>query len=57
MNKELLNPCNALLSKEPEDEQLAKTFMDWLLDVDGGQKVVREFKKDKQVLYTPARAI
>ncbi|TCD69502.1 hypothetical protein EIP91_007432 [Steccherinum ochraceum] len=53
-NPELYNPCNALLSVEPLDADLSKTFMDWLVDVDGGQKVVREFEKNGEVLYTPA---
>ncbi|KAL0947665.1 hypothetical protein HGRIS_013753 [Hohenbuehelia grisea] len=51
--KSLLNPCNALLSSMPGDP-LATTFMDWLLAPEGGQKVVRNFKKFDQVLYTPA---
>ncbi|KAH8103949.1 hypothetical protein BXZ70DRAFT_1005500 [Cristinia sonorae] len=52
-NPELYNPCNALLSEEPEDE-IARTFMDWLVALDGGQKVVSNFVKHGEVLYTPA---
>ncbi|TCD69496.1 hypothetical protein EIP91_007426 [Steccherinum ochraceum] len=53
-NPELYNPCNALVSPAPLDAELSKTFMDWLLDLDCGQKVVREFEKNGQVLYSPA---
>ncbi|KIP08917.1 hypothetical protein PHLGIDRAFT_126650 [Phlebiopsis gigantea 11061_1 CR5-6] len=53
--KMLLNPCSAILSAHPLDQGLSKVFMDWLLALDGGQKVVSEFKKSGQVLYAPAR--
>ncbi|ESK92494.1 extracellular tungstate binding [Moniliophthora roreri MCA 2997] len=49
----LLNPCAAVLSSNPMDAALAGAFVDWLLDDEGGQKVVREFKKDGEQLYTP----
>ncbi|KAK0219862.1 hypothetical protein IW262DRAFT_1448372 [Armillaria fumosa] len=50
----LLNPCNALLAVEPQDKNLAETFMDWLVALDGGQTVVKTFVKNGEVLYTPA---
>ena len=49
----LLNPCTAVLSAEPVDKELAGIFMDWVLDANGGQKVIREFKKNGEQLYTP----
>ena len=51
----LLNPCSALLGVKPLDEGLSAVFMDWLMDLNGGQRVVAEFKKNGQILYTPAR--
>lgn len=53
-DKDLLNPCNALLSSKPLDSKLSTDFMDWLLDVEGGQDVVKNFKKNGEMLYTPA---
>ncbi|PBK70271.1 hypothetical protein ARMSODRAFT_132431 [Armillaria solidipes] len=50
----LLNPCNALLAVEPQDKNLAETFMDWLVALDGGQEVVTTFVKNGEVLYAPA---
>lgn len=56
-DNELLNPCNALLATTPLDKELGDSFMDWLVDLDGGQKVVSTFKNDNgQVLYMPARS-
>ncbi|THU80690.1 hypothetical protein K435DRAFT_695197 [Dendrothele bispora CBS 962.96] len=52
----LLNPCSALLG-QPEkalSKEVAKKFMEWLVDLEGGQKVVVNFKKNGEVLYTPA---
>ncbi|KAK0192436.1 hypothetical protein F5146DRAFT_1102379 [Armillaria mellea] len=37
----LLNPCNALLAVEPQNKNPAETFMDWLVELDGGQEVVK----------------
>lgn len=54
-DKDLLNPCNALLGSTPQDKVLAETFMDWLVALDGGQEVVKTFKTtDGEVLYSPA---
>ncbi|KAK1217189.1 hypothetical protein PQX77_020165 [Marasmius sp. AFHP31] len=52
----LLNPCSAVLSAHPSNKSVAESFMSWLLSKDGGQKVVREFKKNGKVLYTPVVA-
>ncbi|KIK66445.1 hypothetical protein GYMLUDRAFT_239395 [Collybiopsis luxurians FD-317 M1] len=60
-DRALLNPCNALLgaSKSLLDPVLAAKFMRWLVALDGGQKVVREFTTradgwDGEVIYQPA---
>ncbi|KAK7451200.1 hypothetical protein VKT23_012532 [Stygiomarasmius scandens] len=52
----LLNPCSALLGQPEKNlsKDIAGKFMKWLVDLDGGQEVVREFKKNGVVLYTPA---
>ncbi|KIJ61287.1 hypothetical protein HYDPIDRAFT_137862 [Hydnomerulius pinastri MD-312] len=56
----LLNPAHVLLGKEAksEDEEVWKAFMTWVVDHDGGQKVIREFKKPEgpngKQLYTEA---
>ena len=55
-NQMLLNPCSAVLGAKPLDQNLSGVFIKWLLDAEGGQKVVSEFKKNGEVLYTPARA-
>lgn len=52
--KDLLNPCNALLGATPLDQDMSETFMDWLTALHGGQQVIAEFKKNGEVLYTPA---
>ena len=49
----LLNPCTAVLSANPVDKDLAELFMNWVIDHDGGQKVIREFTKNGEQLYTP----
>ncbi|KAF5381210.1 hypothetical protein D9757_007872 [Collybiopsis confluens] len=50
----LLNPCAAVLGSQTLDNAVAKDFMKWLLSDDGGQKVVRGFKKNGVQLYAPA---
>ncbi|KAL0570311.1 hypothetical protein V5O48_011649 [Marasmius crinis-equi] len=49
----LLNPCTAVLSAQPGNKEVAESFMSWLISADGGQQVVRDFKKNGEVLYTP----
>ncbi|THH27183.1 hypothetical protein EUX98_g7010 [Antrodiella citrinella] len=51
---ELYSQCHALVSTEPGDKVLVKEFMQWLLTVDGGQKIVREFERRGEPLYAPA---
>ena len=50
----LLNPCTALVGARAQDVGFARKFMAWLLDSEGGQTVIAQFKKGGQVLYTPA---
>ncbi|KAF8876583.1 hypothetical protein BD779DRAFT_1560205 [Infundibulicybe gibba] len=54
----LLNPAHVLLRakiEEPERARLSEEFMKWVVDADGGQKVVETFTgKGKIVLYTRA---
>ena len=49
----LLNPCTAVLSANPVNQDLANLFMTWVLDHNGGQQVIRGFQKNGQQLYTP----
>ncbi|KAK1223620.1 hypothetical protein PQX77_013517 [Marasmius sp. AFHP31] len=48
----LLNPCNALLASKTLDGEIAGGFMDWVVHQDGGQQVVRDFRKNGEQLYT-----
>ncbi|KIK56478.1 hypothetical protein GYMLUDRAFT_230114 [Collybiopsis luxurians FD-317 M1] len=52
----LVNPCAAVLGSHTLDQAVASDFMQWLVADDGGQQVVREFKKNGVVLYAPASA-
>lgn len=46
--KKLLNPCHVLLGAkaDPANLDTATTFMDWLVQGDGGRRVVREFGRN-----------
>ncbi|KAI1918551.1 hypothetical protein LOZ58_002459 [Ophidiomyces ophidiicola] len=50
----LLNPAYLLVGTRASDGDIAKLFAKWLVSQNGGQKVIRVFKKDGQVLYSPA---
>ncbi|GJJ07188.1 hypothetical protein Clacol_001388 [Clathrus columnatus] len=52
----LLNPGHVLLGTHLADENanIARYFMQWVADSDGGQKVIANFKKSGQVLYSQA---
>lgn len=41
----LLNPAHLLLAKSTSDSTLCRDFMRWVADPNGGQKVIREFKR------------
>ncbi|KAF9265323.1 hypothetical protein L218DRAFT_997818 [Marasmius fiardii PR-910] len=51
----LLNPCTAVLAASTINQEIANSFMDWLVSEDGGQQVVKDFQKGGQQLYTPAK--
>jgi hypothetical protein len=44
-NDLLLNPAHVLPSSKPAHIAECEGFMAWVVDTNGGQKVIREFKK------------
>ncbi|PFH49727.1 hypothetical protein AMATHDRAFT_147005 [Amanita thiersii Skay4041] len=50
----LLNPARVLMGAKAKEKKLATYFLDWVIAPNGGQKVIREFKKNGEVLYAPA---
>ncbi|EGN94555.1 hypothetical protein SERLA73DRAFT_188517 [Serpula lacrymans var. lacrymans S7.3] len=52
----LLNPAHILLGARADEKfkEECQHFMDWVVSPDGGQKVIREFKKEGEVLYSEA---
>jgi len=54
----LLNPARVLLGSkaDPANANIWNGFMEWVVEKDGGQKVIREFEKSGQVLYSEAPA-
>lgn len=53
----LLNPAHVLLGVKADLGQIdiwGALFMEWVVSADGGQKIIEEFKKSGQVLYSPA---
>jgi hypothetical protein len=52
----LLSPAHVLLGSKADTENATiwQNFMDWVVRKDGGQKVVREFEKFGQILYSQA---
>jgi len=52
----LLNPAHVLLGAkaDPTATEVSQAFMKWVVSADGGQKVIAEFKKNEQVLYSQA---
>jgi ABC-type tungstate transport system permease subunit len=51
----LLNPGRALLGAQAAEKDLASMFLDWLIDDNGGPKVVATFEKNGQVLFSPVQ--
>jgi len=49
----LLNPARLLIGAKAEHPDVAKQFAEWVVGPEG-QTVVKEFKKNGQVLYSPA---
>ena len=50
----MLNPAHILVGKHCHNKAMADAFAKWVKRLDGGQKVVRGFKQNGRVLYTPA---
>ncbi|KAG9309228.1 hypothetical protein JVU11DRAFT_10707 [Chiua virens] len=52
-NDPLLNPAHVLLgaNADPANQVIWKKFMEWVKLPDGGQKVIREFKKPPAKIY------
>ncbi|KAK2738180.1 hypothetical protein FQN57_007155 [Myotisia sp. PD_48] len=50
----LLNPAHLLIGARATNKQKARLFADWLVSPDGGQKVIVNFKKNGEQLYSPA---
>lgn len=55
-NDPLLNPAHALYGARtpPAHAVVGEAFMDWLVAPDGGQKIIRTFSINKQVIVTEA---
>ncbi|KAG7095013.1 hypothetical protein E1B28_005808 [Marasmius oreades] len=49
----LLNPCSALSAPDTANKEMAEDFMNWVVRDDGGQQVVKDFKKNGERLYSP----
>ena len=54
----LLNPARLLLGAKatPGNSQLARKFLEWMCEKNGGQAVVRNFKINEETLYSEAPA-
>ncbi|KAK5047420.1 hypothetical protein LTR84_006516 [Exophiala bonariae] len=50
----LLNPAHLLVGAKARNPTVAQSFADWLVSPQGGQKVVGEFEKNGEILYSPA---
>jgi len=54
----LLNPAHVLLGAkaDPAAKEVSQAFMKWVVSADGGQKVIANFQKNGQILYSQAPA-
>ena len=50
----LLNPAHLLIGTRAKNKELSKAFAEWLVEKDGGQAVIVNFKKNGEQLYSPA---
>ena len=50
----MLNPARALVSTYGRNKDMANAFADWMIDDDGGQKIVGEFAVNGVILYSKA---
>ncbi|KIJ28686.1 hypothetical protein M422DRAFT_269986 [Sphaerobolus stellatus SS14] len=53
-NDRLLNPAHVLLGKASQNAAISKLFMQRVVDPSGGQKVMENFRKNGEVLYSKA---
>ncbi|KIJ38186.1 hypothetical protein M422DRAFT_176923 [Sphaerobolus stellatus SS14] len=53
-NDRLLNPAHVLLGKASQNDVISKLFMQWVVDPSGGQKIIENFRKNGEVLYSKA---
>ncbi|KIJ46994.1 hypothetical protein M422DRAFT_249281 [Sphaerobolus stellatus SS14] len=51
----LLLPCHACLGEASKDEVIPKLFMDWLMSHAAGQRIIFNFTKNGETLYTPIK--
>lgn len=51
----LLLPCHACLGKASKDQPVPKLFMNWLMEKSRGQRVIFDFTKNGEMLYTPTK--
>jgi len=49
-----LNPAHALVGAYGTNKEMATAFVDWLIEAEGGQKTIRDFAVNSEVLYTIA---
>ena len=49
-----MNEAKALVGAYCVHKEMATTFVDWLVKEDGGQKVIKDFAVNGEVLYTVA---
>jgi hypothetical protein len=47
---DLLNPAHALVDAYGTRKAMATAFVDWLIDAEGGQKTIRDFSVNGEVL-------
>lgn len=50
----LLNAAHALIGAYGMNKAMATSFVDWMVEVEGGQKTIRDFTVNGEVLYTCA---
>ena len=49
-----MNPAHALVGAYGTNKGMATAFVDWLIEAEGGQKTIRDFAVNNEVLYTIA---
>ena len=54
MDDVMLNPAHVLVGAHGDSKEMAHAFADWIEKDYGGQKIVKEYKLNDEVLYTTA---